>query len=110
MPKLSTNLDAQNVARMVNVPDPVQDQDVANKRVVDQAFGRHKVVMVIGDNTNTSFGINHGLNTLSLTFTVKEVASGNTVEADCQATTVNTATISFTTPPSSGQFEVTILG
>jgi len=110
MPKLSTNLDAQNVARMVNVPDPVADQDVANKRTVDQAFGQHKVTVPVGDNTNNVFVINHGLNTTSLSFTVKEVATGNTVEADCQATTVNTATITFVTPPTIGQFEVTILG
>jgi len=35
MPKLLTNLDAQNVATLVNVPNPVAAGDVANKSYVD---------------------------------------------------------------------------
>jgi hypothetical protein len=67
------------------------------------------VTMAVGDNTNTSFGINHGLGTKNVAIIVKEASTGDTVEADCQATGVNTVTVTFTKPPTSGQFNVTII-
>ena len=65
----------------------------------------------IGDTTNTSFALNHNLNTRNLNVTIRATASPyGEVDAVVEATTVNQCTVNFTVAPGTNEYEVTING
>jgi hypothetical protein len=58
----------------------------------------------------TSYVVTHNLNTLDVIVEVIEVATGNVVLPDAQATTVNTCTITFATAPAANAYRVIVIG
>jgi len=70
-----------------------------------------KFSAALGDGTTTAYVLNHNLNTQDIVIMVREAASPySQVIADTAATTVSSATITFTTAPATGQYSVTIVG
>lgn len=65
----------------------------------------------LGDGATTSFTLNHGLNALELVPIVRGVASGDLTSTTPSVTAVDadTARLDFATPPTPGQFQVTLL-
>jgi hypothetical protein len=65
----------------------------------------------LGDGTNTTFTISHGLDSLDVLPIVRDVATGAlTVAAPTvTATDANTARLNFAAAPTAGQFQVTLL-
>lgn len=90
----------------------VTDEKVASGISVDKISGAvKKYAATIGDGTATSFTITHNLNTQDVIVQVRETASPYAyVDADVEATTVNTATVRFAVAPSTNQYRVIITG
>ena len=65
----------------------------------------------IGDGVATSYVVTHNLNSRDVVLTIRETAAPYAqVITDVEMTTVNTVTVKFTTPPTSGQYTITIIG
>jgi hypothetical protein len=60
--------------------------------------------------SSTSYVVTHNLGTVDVDIIVIEVSTGNTVLADTQATSTNTATITFGSAPSANAYRVTVIG
>lgn len=63
----------------------------------------------IGDGTNTTYTINHNLNSKDVVVDLYEISTGETVYADITRPTVNTAVVSFATAPTTNQYRVIII-
>lgn len=65
----------------------------------------------VGDGTETSFTLSHGLDSLDVLPIVRGVASGDLTGTTPTVTAVdtNTARVDFETAPTAGQFQVTLL-
>lgn len=65
----------------------------------------------LGNGTDTSFTVNHQLDSLDVLPIVRGVASGDLTGTSPTVTAVdaNTARVDFDTAPSTGQFQVTLL-
>lgn len=65
----------------------------------------------IGNNTNTSFAINHNLGTKDLNVIVREnISPYDVVEVNWEATTINTVTVDFSAAPTTNSKRVVIKG
>jgi hypothetical protein len=65
----------------------------------------------IGNNTNTSFAINHNLGTKDLNVIVREnISPYDVVEVNWEATTINTVTVDFSAAPTTNSKRVAIKG
>jgi hypothetical protein len=65
----------------------------------------------IGNNTNTSFAINHNLGTKDLNVIVREnINPYDVVEVNWEATTINTVTVDFSAAPTTNSKRVVIKG
>jgi hypothetical protein len=64
----------------------------------------------VGDTSNTSFNIDHNLNTLDVTVQVYDNATYDTVEVDVVRASVNRVTVSFATAPGNNAYRVVIVG
>jgi len=65
----------------------------------------------VGDGVNTSFSIQHGLNTTDVLVEIRETASPySAVLADWAVVDANTVSVSFADPPTSNQYRVTVMG
>jgi len=64
----------------------------------------------IGDGTATTFNIAHGLATLDISWTVREVATGDMVLTESKIVDTNTLRIIFPSAPTLNQYRVTIVG
>lgn len=70
-----------------------------------------KATATIGNGTNTSFTVNHGLATNLLSVSVQDTTNSNAaVIADWNTTDTNNISVSFATAPSAGQYTVTVIG
>jgi hypothetical protein len=87
--------------------DPAVALDYSTKQYVDTRL----VAVYTGTvpSGSTSAVVTHNLNTSAIMVTVRDT-SGNEVVVPNQATTANTATLTFTTAPTSGQYTVRIEG
>lgn len=80
-------------------------QDTAN------GYGVRKFTTTIGDNSATSFNIDHNFDTRHVTVQVFEAGSPYAqVETDVERTSVNRVTIKFASAPGTGEYEVVIVG
>jgi hypothetical protein len=74
-------------------------------------YGVRKHTTTIGDNSATSFNVDHNFDTRYVTVQVFEATSPYAqVETDVEHTTANRVTIRFASPPGTGSYEVVIVG
>ena len=69
-----------------------------------------KLTANIGDGTNTSFVVEHGLGTKDIAATLRYAATGEIAMTNITMTTDDTLTISFKNPPTLDQFVLTMIG
>jgi hypothetical protein len=70
-----------------------------------------KYSVTIGDTTNTSYTINHNLNSQDITVTIRQVASPyEVVYADIECTSADTLTVKFAAIPGANKYRVTVTG
>ncbi|MFC6038435.1 hypothetical protein ACFPYN_03100 [Paenisporosarcina macmurdoensis] len=70
-----------------------------------------KTMVNIGNGTNTSFVINHSLNSQDVIVMIREmVAPFNVVYADVAITSASSITVSFASAPTANQYRATIIG
>jgi hypothetical protein len=69
-----------------------------------------KISANVGNATNTSFAITHGLGTRDVQVQVYDNATYDTVEIDVIRTDVNTVTVSFASAPALNAYRVVIIG
>lgn len=77
---------------------------------VDTSIVARKATATIGDGIATTITVTHNLNTQAVDVIVKEVATNAGVLADWVANGVNTVQITFGVAPTSGQYQVTVIG
>ena len=74
-------------------------------------YGVQKYTTTIGDNSATSFTLNHAIGTRAVTVQIFEAATPYAqVEADVEHTDTNNVTVRFASAPTTGQYEVVIVG
>ena len=74
-------------------------------------YGVRKYVDTIGNNSSTSFTINHGFDTRHVNVQVFQAGTPYAqVEADVERTDSNNVTIRFATAPGSSEYEVVVIG
>jgi hypothetical protein len=77
----------------------------------DSGYGVRKYTDTIGNNSATSFTVNHALGTRYVTVQLFEAASPYAqIEADVEHTDTNNVTVKFAAAPTTGQYEVVIVG
>jgi hypothetical protein len=64
----------------------------------------------VGNGTNTSFALSHGLGTRDVQVQVFDNATYDTVECDVVRTDTNTVTVSFATAPTTNAYRVVVIG
>ena len=67
-----------------------------------------KYAVSIGDGTASTITVIHNLGTKDVTYSIQEASTGVFVDTDVTASGVNTLVFSFATPPTSGQYRVTV--
>lgn len=73
--------------------------------------GTRKYAASVGNNSGTSFAVNHNLNTTDVVVMVKEVGGGLAqVFPDVVMTDANNVTVSFTVAPTTNQYRVIVIG
>lgn len=75
-----------------------------NTVVTSQSFASN-----LGDGSNLTYTINHGLDSKDVVVDLYEISTGETVYADITRPTVNTVVISFATAPTNNQYRVIII-
>jgi hypothetical protein len=74
-------------------------------------YGVRKIAQLIGDATETSFYVEHGFNTRSVTVQIFQTgASYAQVEADVEHTDLSGVTIKFASAPAVDEYEVVVVG
>ena len=77
----------------------------------DSGYGVRKYTTTIGNNSATSFTVNHALGTRYVTVQLFEAVSPYAqIEADVEHTDTNNVTVKFAVAPTTGQYEVVIVG
>ena len=77
----------------------------------NNGYGIRKFVTTIGNNSDTTFNLDHNFNTRHVTVQVFEAGSPYAqVETDVERTSTNRVTIKFAAAPGSGEYEVVIVG
>jgi hypothetical protein len=96
------------LSRLQGSLDPSAALDYASKQYVDTRL----VAIYTGvvPSGSTSAVVTHNLNTTSIMVTVRDATTGDEVIVPNAATSANTATLLFTTAPTSGQYNVRIEG
>lgn len=75
------------------------------------SYGVRKYTSSIGNNSATSFNLDHNFDTRHVTVQIFEAASPYAqVEADVEHTSTNRVTIKFASAPGTGEYEVVIVG
>lgn len=64
----------------------------------------------VGNGALTTITVNHALNTLDVTVSVYEVATGAKVETDVTLTDVNNIAVAFAVAPTTNQYRVVVIG
>ena len=88
--------------------------DATNKRAVGQTFDElalpQKYAVTIGDGAATAYTVTHNLNTTDITYSVKEIATGEIVFTNVTVTGVNAISVSFAVAPTNNQYRVVVIG
>ena len=88
--------------------------DNENKRAIGKTFDElalpNKYAVTIGDGVATTYTITHNLNTADITYSVREVATGEIVFTNVTVTGVNAISVSFAVAPTSNQYRVVVIG
>ena len=88
--------------------------DNTNKRAIGKTFDElalpNKYAVSVGDGSETTFTVTHNLNTTDITYSVKEVATGEIVFTNVTVTGVNAISVSFAVAPTSNQYRVVVIG
>jgi hypothetical protein len=79
-------------------------------KTFDELALPNKYAASIGDGTATTYTITHNLNTTDITYSVKEIATGEIVFTNVTVTGVNTISVSFAVAPTSNQYRVVVIG
>jgi hypothetical protein len=77
---------------------------------VDKSLVATKYAGTIGDGTLTTFTVTHNLNTMDIVMVFRDASTNQVYETDWQPVTVNTASATFVTAPTSNQIRVTVHG
>jgi hypothetical protein len=77
---------------------------------INTAIVARKASATIGDGSSTTLTFTHNLNTQDIDVIVKEVATNTGVLTDWVANGVNTVQLTFGIAPTSGQYQVTVVG
>lgn len=101
-----TDIDMHN-NKIINLPDATSPQQPVT---LHQSIKKNTTT--IGDGTNTSYTVTHGLGTQDVTVQVRQMASPYSFisPSQIQATDNNSVAISFATAPTNNQYKVIILG
>jgi hypothetical protein len=78
-------------------------------KLVTDSFTK-KASASVGNGSNTSFAVNHNLNTRDVVVNVFDNATYDTVEVDVVRTNENTVTVSFASAPASNAYRVVVIG
>jgi hypothetical protein len=78
--------------------------------LIDAYRFTRKWTVDVGDGTNTSFAITHGLGSRDVQVQVYDNATYDTVEVDVVRTSSNVVTISFNVAPDTAAYRVVIVG
>ena len=78
-------------------------------KLVTDSFTK-KATANVGNGTNTSFAVTHGLGTRDVQVQVYDNASYDTVECDVVRTDANNVTVSFTVAPANDAYRVVVIG
>jgi hypothetical protein len=96
------------LSRLQGSLDPSAALDYASKQYVDtRLVGIYNGTVPSGSTTAV---VTHNLNTTAIMVTVRDATTGDEIIVPNQATSANTATLLFTTAPTSGQYNVRVEG
>lgn len=101
---------------LINVADPVHDQDGDNKRSRDAAIATatvacaHKVSFITGDSTTTAIHITHNLNTSGVVVDVVETSTLTSVNVTHTIVSANELIVNFDVAPATNGVQVTVVG
>ena len=84
--------------------------DRAVGKTLDELALPSKYAVTIGDDSATSFNIDHNLNTEDVTVAVKELATGEIVFTQIVVDSSNRVVVSFAVAPTTDQYRVVVIG
>ena len=90
-----------------NIIGTITNQTDLVAYIASQLSGQ-KYVANVGDGSNTTYVITHGLSTLDVEIEVYKNSTGETVYVNSNRTGTNTVSLVFANPPSSNQYRVII--
>ena len=85
------------------------DISAVESKLVTDGFTK-KAVASVGNASNTSFAVSHGLSTRDVQVQIYDNATYDTVECDVVRTDTSTVTVSFSVAPSLNAYRVVIVG
>lgn len=77
---------------------------------IDKTVVARKASGTIGNGVSAAIVFTHSLNTLDVSVTIRDVASGDEVDCHVNHTTTDTVTLNFGTAPAANQYRVTVFG
>jgi hypothetical protein len=72
--------------------------------------GSQKYVETIGNSSDNPITVTHNLGTRHVTYSILNTSTYALIDAEVSVPTINTMRLEFSTPPISGQYDVTIIG
>lgn len=85
------------------------DKSTLESAFVTDGFTK-KYSAAVGDGTNTSIAVSHGLGSRDVVVNVYDAATYETVECDIARTSISSVTLTFTTAPAANAFRVVVIG
>jgi hypothetical protein len=107
--KVDTILQASN-SYLTKTNGLAVDVNALSGRLTENYSFTRKYAVTVGDTTNTSFAITHGINSRDVQVQVYDNATYDTVEVDVVRTSSNVVTISFNVAPDTDAYRVVIVG
>lgn len=100
---------AASASFLTNVGGLAVDKSALETALVSDSFTK-KYSETIGDNSATSFNIDHNLATRDVTVQVYDVSTYETVEVDIERSTTNRVVVTFALAPASNSYRVVVTG
>jgi hypothetical protein len=108
-PSITAEVKLATISYLVDNDGLAVDVPTLETKLVTDSFTK-KATASVGNGTNTSFAISHGLGTRDVQVQVYDNASYDTVECDVVRTDANTVTVSFAVAPTTDAYRVVIIG